>query len=337
MNMHPPNVTLERYLSAPLRVGEPEVNGSLAVFPLFGADPRLLYRVFAEARKLGVRIGEVASPASVTDLAIDNPTDEVVLLYDGEEVQGARQNRTFDGTFLVPAHAKLTVPVNCVEQGRWDAEHHTDDFAPAPQASPPTMRYSRHGHIAASLAADRPARSDQAAVWYDVSELSARMDASSDTQAMHDVYETHRDRIQETVGALTLHPGQNGALAAIGGRFAVLDLVSRADAYAPLHGPLCQGYALDALDSPVVPAPAFEEAQALVRVLDDAIVTARDTIGIGQAIRLGERGLTGAGLVHHDELVQLAVFPTPGEQTAGGRTRPLSRGVIRRPSQRQSS
>ena len=42
--------------------------------------------------------------------------------------------------------------------------------------------------------------------------------------------------------------GQLGALVAIGGRFSVLDWVGRADVFAALHGPLVQGYALDALE-----------------------------------------------------------------------------------------
>jgi len=44
------------YLEAPLRVGDPDVAGPLAVFPLFGPEPRLAYRSFAQAAPLGATV-----------------------------------------------------------------------------------------------------------------------------------------------------------------------------------------------------------------------------------------------------------------------------------------
>ena len=45
---------------------------------------------------------------------------------------------------------------------------------------------------------------------------------------------------------------QVGMLAAIGGRFVVLDYVSDVEAFAALHDPLVAGYALDALEPDAV-------------------------------------------------------------------------------------
>jgi hypothetical protein len=233
--------TLDSHLH--VEVGEPDATGSLTVFPLFGSEPRLFYRAFTDASKLGVRISEVVNAASVTDLVVENPTDAPVLAYDGQEVLGARQNRTFDGTVLVPAHAKLTVPVNCVEQGRWDASRHTGSFAAAPQASPPGLRRARHETQQPGDAH----RSYQRMVWSHVSALAEAMHVSSPTGALHDIYEAHRDRIEQTVQPLEPRPRQTGALVAIGLRFMVLDLLSRPDVYVALHPALRQGYALDAL------------------------------------------------------------------------------------------
>jgi hypothetical protein len=51
--------------------------------------------------------GTLAGGASVNDLLVLNPTDVDVLLYEGEEVLGAQQNRTFDVSVLVPAGISL--------------------------------------------------------------------------------------------------------------------------------------------------------------------------------------------------------------------------------------
>ena len=84
-----------------LRVGAPDVVGPLAVFPVFGAAPTLEYRSFAEASALGASVVELPSGPSVNDLLVVNPLDAALLVYEGEEVRGAQQDRTFDVSVLV--------------------------------------------------------------------------------------------------------------------------------------------------------------------------------------------------------------------------------------------
>jgi hypothetical protein len=316
---------------ATLRLGEPDVHGPLAVFPLFGPEPRVEYVSFAQGRAVGVSIKELAAGASVNDLQVVNPTDMAVLLYEGEEVLGAQQNRTFDVSVLVGARSHLQVPVSCVEAGRWDGSRHAEDFAPAPQAAYPALRAMKNRAAHASLVADQEPRAVQHAVWNEVAEKAERLHVASNTGAMHDIYDGRRERLEEFRHAIRLHDAQTGALVLVGGRPAVFDYVSRPDAFAALHGPLVQGYALDALEVGV-DSPASSRAVAdafLARVLT-ARVTQRDGIGLGRDLRFAERNVSGAGLLAGDELVQLTAFPdepsSPGD---------APRARIRRPSRRR--
>ena len=84
-----------------LTLGSPQLAGPLAVFPLFGPEPRLTYRSFAQATALGALVKELDEGASVNDLTLANPTDLPLLVYEGEEVLGAQQNRTFDVSVLL--------------------------------------------------------------------------------------------------------------------------------------------------------------------------------------------------------------------------------------------
>jgi hypothetical protein len=336
-SIEPTNASVNDFLAEPLRVGEPDIAGPLAVFPIFGPEPRAGYQSFAQARKHGVHLGELEGGASVNDLAIENPTPTPVLLFDGEEVLGAQQNRTFDISVLVAANSKVRVPVSCVEAGRWDGSRHRESFAPSPQSANPRMRRLKALQVSERVAVGAAARANQSEVWQEVDATVERHGAHSPTRAMHDVYESRRGRLHEVLDAIRFHDGQVGAIAAINGELWVFDCVSRPDVFASLHGPLVQGYALDALeregDTAVVPGPETASGFALLTG-DCALARRRPSIGLGENAWFTANGVTGSALVHDGELIQLTAFPgDEPEQANPGR--PIGAGRIRRPSRRR--
>src|SRR5438093_947022 len=92
----------------PFELGKPQIAGPLAVFPILGGEPRTTYRGLAAGLGLGAFVKEVDEHGSVGDVRICNFTDEAILVYEGEGVEGARQNRSFDAHVLVPAGVELT-------------------------------------------------------------------------------------------------------------------------------------------------------------------------------------------------------------------------------------
>jgi hypothetical protein len=323
--------TLEGYLAASLIVGEPDVAGPLAVFPLFGSSGRFEYQSFAQAIAHGVTIKELPGGASVNDLVVNNPTELPVLLFEGEEVLGAQQNRTFDVSVLVPARSALHVPVSCVEAGRWDGRRHNEEFAPAPQAAYPSLRRLKNQAVYASVTSGAAARADQSEVWDEVDEKLDWLGATAPSRAIHDGYEARRHELDELTSACTFRPDQTGMLAAIGGVFAVLDHVSQPLVLASLHEPLVQGYALDALTVLDGRPPTVEDASEFVASVLTAPTLERDGLGLGRDVRLSAAGVNGAGIVCAGELVQLSAFSGDG----GRGDVPLHSSRIRRPSRRR--
>ncbi len=322
---------LRDLLHGELTLGDPDVAGSLTVFPIVGPEPKLEYTSFADGRAHGATITELAGGASVRDLVVDNPTPLPLLLFEGEEVLGAQQNRTLDVTVLVAAGAKTSIPVSCVEQGRWDGRRHGEVFERAPQAAYPELRLAKSRQARGSLRAGGEARADQSRVWSDVDAKAMRHGVRSQTGAMHDVYESHRGRLNEMNAAVKVRADQVGALVAIGDRISVLDLVSSASVFTDLHAALVQGYALDALEIQARPRVSRGEAEGFLELAFDNHVERRPGIGLGEDLRFDGNGSEGSGLAADGELVQLTAFRSTGEDE---RVDPRPPRRIRRPSQR---
>jgi hypothetical protein len=307
-------------------VGEPQVAGPLAVFPVLGPPARLDYRAFVQAIELGVAVKELESGAAVSRLVVDNPTDLPLLVYEGEEVLGAQQNRLFDSSVLVPAGERLGLDVSCVEQGRWDHRRHREAMQPSPQAADPSLRRRKRRAI------EHHGRADQGEVWSTVAGRLADHGVASASGAMSDLYDGCRGDLADLSRAVHHVEGQVGAVACVAGMPVAFDLVSRADVFAALLGPLAQGYALDALGAPEEVARTAPAAEFLHAALA-AARRDRPSAGMGRAFGLDEPALVGAGLEHDDELVQLSAFPAEG---AGRSVRQAASIRIARPSRRRA-
>ncbi len=102
-----------------IQLGEPREHRGIVITPLFPHHaPTAAYLTLDEALPLGFRITEVSDKGAVPELGVTNPLGERVLLYDGEELVGAKQNRILNVTVLVDAESSLLIPVSCVEAGR---------------------------------------------------------------------------------------------------------------------------------------------------------------------------------------------------------------------------
>jgi hypothetical protein len=100
--------------------GTPTEYRNLTIFPLIdesGKEPDYLTLDEALAQKCA-KITELSESGSVPELRFVNESDKRVLLLDGEELVGAKQNRILNLRILVPAGKTLVIPVSCVEAGR---------------------------------------------------------------------------------------------------------------------------------------------------------------------------------------------------------------------------
>jgi hypothetical protein len=119
-------------LLATILTGEPVTHGGLAVIPLLAPDlddPDWLTLEEAGDR---ARVTEVSEAGSVPFLQVANAADRPLLLLDGEDLIGAKHNRILNTTVLVAAQTEVTIPVSCVEQGRWGYRRHPPCWPQSP-------------------------------------------------------------------------------------------------------------------------------------------------------------------------------------------------------------
>ncbi len=151
-------------------------SGHLAVVPLLareGTASPPFYDTLKDAIGAGVaRVTEISEGGSVPELLVVNDGPRPVLLVDGEELVGARQNRIVNITLLVPAHGKLHIPVSCVEAGRWS--YRSREFTSADRAFHASGRRDKMAQVNLSMRTNASRSADQGAVWDEIASKSAR-------------------------------------------------------------------------------------------------------------------------------------------------------------------
>lgn len=148
-----------------LKPGEPTTHGGLTVFPLTsGFRSKLRYLLLEEGlRKDLVTIREVSEGGSVPELKVENRADLPVLIVDGEELVGAKQNRVANLTMLIPAERTTIIPVSCVEAGRWS--YRTPHFGVTDRVQNARGRAEKLESVRHSIREQGSRRSDQGRVW----------------------------------------------------------------------------------------------------------------------------------------------------------------------------
>jgi hypothetical protein len=293
-----------------LTLGEPQVFQNLAVFPLLaGAETKADYLTLAEALKGGkARVTEVSAGGAVPELLLDNPSPDRVLLLDGDELVGAKQNRVLNITLLVGAHRKVVIPVSCVERGRWHAR--SADFRSEDRMMFAKGRAAKMAQVSRSIRETGTRRSDQGAVWEDVGAKAALFQAAAPTEAMSDVYRHVEGDIRDFRAAFRARPRQVGGVFAIDGRPVGLELFDASGTLESTLGRLVESYALDAIERPrsASPVPDAGTATAFLTRAAGARAEVAKAIGEGEDIRLEAEGLVGEALVVDGRVVHLSVL-----------------------------
>ena len=271
-----------------IRVGDPIHHENLTIFPIFSSGPatdEVDYLLSDEAVGAGsVTVEEINESGSVPTLLVTNRGDHQVLFLEGEELRGAKQNRVLNTSVLIGARTKATIPVSCVEMGRWRFRSHK--FTTSDNYSSPKLRQQLKRSVTRSLREGQGHRSDQGAVWSEVDRQMQSLKSSSETHAMSDTYDTNRDRFQEFRTHMNYAEGATGLAVAIGSTVVALDIFDKPSTCRKVWDRLLSGFVMDALEEgQVTQSPAPAEVDALLKRLEAAAWQESPAVGEGREFR----------------------------------------------------
>jgi ADP-ribosyl-[dinitrogen reductase] hydrolase len=316
-------------------LGEPVTWHGLTVYPLLASEPRQTeYDMFGFASDAGgFMLTEVSEGGVVGQLRAENQRARPVLLLDGEEVTGAKQNRIINLTILVPPRTKLDIPVSCVEQGRWSLK--SKAFSEAGRTMFARGRARKMRDVTSSMRTRGRADADQGAVWDAVASELREASAVSDTGAMSALYE--QNDVESFVAAFEPLPLQVGAVFGVNGCVAGAELFDSQQAYAASAAKIVRSYGIE-LRGAQSAAPVTEHAVAeFIDALCTVPPTEHATTGAGVQLRFEDAALIGAALVHDDRVIHLTAFRqddggsgSPNGSPGGSRARAMIRaGAMR--------
>ena len=308
--------TLQEEFS-PIEIGRSSEFRNLTLFPLMRrsvTDLPLDYLLLEDGIAQGkVRVTELHAGGSVPELRLENNADLPVLLVDGEELIGAKQNRVLNLTILAPAKHTTVIPVSCVEAGRWRME--CSDLQVADHVMYSLGRGERVTQVTAAMRSNGTRKSDQGAVWRNIAAKAARLQASSPTGAMSAIYERHASSVEEFARAFAWQEGQCGVAFAISGRILGLEIFDHPEVMRRFFQKLVRSYALDVLDAALAGnGPVSVEAVcALVTRIGAARSFAEQALGIGKDVRFTGPEICGAALWAHERYVHICTFAKNGQ------------------------
>ncbi len=297
------NAEIKSYLNN-LTIGEARVYRHITVLPLLairdGAPPYIALAQAMDQKTLIVT--EVSEGGSVPQLLVLNDGDQPVLIIDGEELLGAKQNRILNTTILLKEKSRTIVPVSCTEQGRWS--YASAQFSMSDAVLERKIRSRKNRSVSESLSHNAPPQSDQGEVWDGIQALHCKAGSSSPTSAMHDAFKAQAGQLNECLQAFPGVDGQVGLLVLIQGQVAGFDVVSRPEVYAQIHEKLVRSYVFDALlDQPSAAKPATDAellARSFLATLDQTREEVFPSVGYGRDYRYHAPTLTGSALIHAD-------------------------------------
>ncbi|MEN3011354.1 MAG: DUF6569 family protein [Dictyoglomus thermophilum] len=286
-----------------LEVMKPQSFEDMVVFPLSLKIDNIPYFITLDSalktRKFLIK--EVHTFGEVPVLKVINHLSEQVLILDGEELRGGKQNRVVNTSILVKKNSELVIPVSCTEAHRW---HYISDVFEDPDVIPIEIRKGKTESLLRNLLSKGEFESDQGLIWDMINRYHMDYDVDSETSAIRDVYEKEKDKLKDRLKKFPYIDGQNGILVYVDGRFEGMDIVPLTSAYKELHEKLIKSYLFR---RPLKKKNNLfkEENEKIFDEISKIEPLKFKSVGLGWDLRYGDDKYIGSMLVYRNKPIHI--------------------------------
>jgi len=287
------------------------LHGDVTVMQI-GTDPQNTAEYISgpsAIRKKLISVKEVSESGSVNNLIVLNPSPNYIFFTDMDMLEGAKQNRVLNTSVFLAPDTKTTIPVSCVERGRWNRSSIYFDASDNPL--PYEIRGQKMKSVVDSMKTKKSYMANQSEVWDNVSHYLHKEDVISHTENVGEAITKSMHEKRSKFAEINPYEGANGVAVFFKGKLKSLDIFNRPDIYQEYLPKITSGIFLS-LD-PEEKQKDYDTDKLKYELLDtidtfiksDAEVI--PAIGCGEQKSFENKSLRGYMLTHNNSIIHLTM------------------------------
>ena len=283
----------------------PQTHENVAIIPLKTAPN---YNLDLLTLKKGFELGLVevkeCENSTVNTLIVKNKAVTPLILIDGEEVIGGKQNRILNSTVVISPKSESKIPVNCTERGRWQ---YKSEFKSSMHLADAETRRMKTRAIHKNL----PVQSE---VWASIDRLESFNHCRSPTSAMSESYENKKVNLNKALKSFEIIDGQTGVLIIINGEIQGFELFLNHEIYKEFHDKIIKSYLINTEIKTTTFAINSDEAKLLIDNAFDSSYESKENIGLEKGFEFENLEGLGSMYLYENEIIHLSFFKKEDEE-----------------------
>jgi len=258
-------------------------------------------------------ITEQSESGDVNHLSAKNNSPHYIFFSDGDILEGAKQNRVLNTAVLLKPESTFTIPVSCVEQGRW--RYRTRQFSGSDMFAPHKLRKNKLDKMSRHQEEkEMAARETQGDVWRDVREYTVSFNISSDTDDLTDVMNKKLHAMRHKQPHHTLperHPEANGVAVCVDGSVQMVEIFNRRDVFGEYFNRIVQAVMFDFEVPGIQEGDIKADEYHLLEYLDQLFAKEwkqSPATAEGYEHRISDGNLSGIQLCFGDHLIHMVAM-----------------------------
>lgn len=258
--------------------------------------------------KKGLELGLVevkeCEHSTVNTIMVTNNAVTPLILVDGDEITGAKQNRIVNTTILIPPKTTMKVSVSCTEHGRWHFKGNGSK-----KSNFTYSNYFANSNTRRAKAQNLHAEKDcQSAVWESIDAVESRVAYKSPTSALNDSYENIINK-DDYLNHFECLANQTGLIAIIDGEIRGLEIFANPQMYKDYHEKIINSYVIDSINTENIENDVdFDEVFDILVNLESSKFRKNKTEGLGESFNFSNKSGIGSVLIYEGELLHMPFF-----------------------------